>query len=128
MPLPPWMSASHNSSVSHTTQNGSAHLPATNAKSIALTGWLAGLIERECAQVLEILTPAEPARRGSQLSLRVKGARHDGRALFDHLAGLGIIGDWREPDVIRIAPTALYNRHADGLRFVRAVREWAARQ
>lgn len=98
------------------------------AKSIAMTGWLAGLIERECAQVLEILTPAEPARRGSQLSLRVKGARHDGRALFDHLASLGIIGDWREPDVIRIAPTALYNRHADGLRFVRAVREWAARQ
>ena len=98
------------------------------AKSIAMTGWLAGLIERECAQVLEILTPAEPARRGSQLSLRVKGARHDGRALFDHLAGLGIIGDWREPDVIRIAPTALYNHHADGLRFVRAVHEWAARQ
>ena len=46
------------------------------AKSLALTGWLGGLLERECAQVLEILTPAEPARRGSQLSLRVKGERH----------------------------------------------------
>jgi len=98
------------------------------AKSIALTGWLAEFIARECTQVLEILTPAEPERRGCQLSLRVKGARHAGRALFDHLAGAGIVGDWREPDVIRIAPTGLYNRYTDGLRFVRAVQDWAARQ
>ena len=98
------------------------------AKSIALTGWLAQAIARECASVLEILTPEAPERRGAQLSLRVKGPRHAGRALFDHLADEGIVGDWREPDVIRIAPAPLYNRYADGLRFVREVQAWAARQ
>lgn len=93
-------------------------------KSRELTGWLAQLIGRELGDVLEILTPAAPERRGCQLSLRVKGPRDAGRALFDHLASQGIVGDWREPDVIRVAPTPLYNRYTDALRFVRAVAAW----
>ena len=52
------------------------------------------------------------------------GGRERGRALFEHLAGLGILGDWREPDVIRISPAPLYNSHADILRFARAVAAW----
>ena len=48
---------------------------------------------------------ASPQRRGCQLSLRVVGGRERGRALFEYLAARGIIGDWREPDVIRISPT-----------------------
>ena len=101
---------------------GIAHL---REKSIALTGYLAWLIETQLLNIVEIVTPREPERRGCQLSLRVKGDRHAGRALFDHLTDAGIIGDWREPDVIRIAPTPLYNRFMDCLRFVLAVREWA---
>jgi kynureninase len=97
-------------------------------KSRHLTGWFAALIERELGAVLEITTPPEPERRGCQLSLRVKGPREAGRSLFEHLAREGIVGDWREPDVIRVAPTPLYNRHSDCLRFVLAVRAWAARQ
>ena len=93
-------------------------------KSRELTGWLAQLIGRELGDVLEILTPAAPERRGCQLSLRVKGPRDAGRALFDHLASQGIVGDWREPDVIRIAPTPLYNRYTDALRFVHEVCRW----
>ena len=50
--------------------------------------------------------------------------RDAGRALFEHLAGTGVLGDWREPDVIRISPAPLYNTHADVLRFVRAVDAW----
>ncbi|MCX7041758.1 MAG: kynureninase, partial [Gammaproteobacteria bacterium] len=50
--------------------------------------------------------------------------RERGRALIEHLSAAGIIGDWRDPDVIRISPTPLYNRHADVLRFVRAVEAW----
>jgi kynureninase len=96
------------------------------AKSIALTGWLADAIRRELDAVLEIRTPLEPARRGCQLSLRVKGPRDAGRALFEYLGREGIVVDWREPDVIRVAPTPLYNRYTDCLRFVDAVKSWAA--
>jgi kynureninase len=94
-------------------------------KSIALTGYLAWLIETQLSNIVEIVTPRELERRGCQLSLRVKGDRGAGRALFDHLAAAGIVGDWREPDVIRVAPTPLYNRFMDCLRFVLAVQEWA---
>lgn len=93
-------------------------------KSRDLTGWLAQLIQRELGDVLDILTPAAPERRGCQLSLRVQGPRDAGRALFEHLAAQGIVGDWREPDVIRVAPTPLYNRYSDALRFVIAVAAW----
>ena len=93
-------------------------------KSRDLTGWLAQLIQRELGDVLDILTPAAPERRGCQLSLRVQGPRDAGRALFEHLAAQGIVGDWREPDVIRVAPTPLYNRYSDALRFVIAVATW----
>jgi kynureninase len=95
-------------------------------KSIVLTAYLASLIESELSGIVDIATPREADRRGSQLSLRVKGPREAGRNLFDHLNTNGIVVDWREPDVIRAAPTALYNRHIDCLRFVLAVRQWAA--
>jgi kynureninase len=91
-----------------------------------LTGWFEALIRERVAHVLDIATPREPAQRGCQLSLRVKGAREAGRSLHDHLHAHGIIVDWREPDVIRAAPTPLYNRRMDCLRFVRAVSDWAA--
>jgi kynureninase len=104
-----------------------AGLAALREKSIALTGYLAGLIERELGNVLDIATPRESARRGCQLSLRVKGPREAGRRLFEHLTANGIVVDWREPDVIRAAPTPLYNRWIDCLRFVNAVRDWATR-
>ena len=70
------------------------------------------------------LARAEPERRGCQLSLRVTGGRERGRELFDYLTSIGTIGDWREPDVIRISPVPLYNTHADVLRFARTVQEW----
>ena len=93
-------------------------------RSERLTGYLEALIKRDCADVLQVVTPAEPARRGCQLSLRVAGGRERGRALFDFLAARGIIGDWREPDVIRISPAPLYNSHADIRRFAAAVVGW----
>ncbi len=93
-------------------------------KSIRLTGFLAELIGAHCAEVLAVTTPTETARRGSQLSLVVRGPRSAGRELFEHLARHDIVCDWREPDVIRIAPTALYNRFVDALRFVEIVKAW----
>ena len=95
-------------------------------KSLALTGYLAWLTETQLAHIIEITTPREPDRRGCQLSLRVKGGRDAGRMLFEYLGTNGIIGDWREPDTIRVAPTPLYNRFIDCLRFAKAVQHWAA--
>jgi kynureninase len=103
-----------------------AGMGALRAKSEALTAYFDALIREHAGDVLEITTPREPSRRGCQLSLRVKGPREAGRSLFDHLHARGIVVDWREPDVIRAAPTPLYNRRIDCLRFVLAVREWAA--
>ncbi|HEX4853184.1 kynureninase [Arenimonas sp.] len=94
------------------------------AKSEMLTGHLEALIAARIANVVEVVTPADPARRGCQLSLRVQGGRERGRALFEYLEARGIVGDWREPDVIRISPVPLYNRFTDLHRFVDAVESW----
>lgn len=106
-----------------------AGMAALRAKSEALTGYLEALIRARLSDTLQIITPSDPRQRGAQLSLRVlRGHGRDGRAagrsLFDHLAACGVLGDWREPDVIRISPAPLYNHHADVLRFARAVADW----
>ncbi len=103
---------------------GRAQISAVRRKSLALTGYLEALILERLADTLQIVTPRDPERRGAQLSLRVVGGREHGRALFEYLADAGILGDWREPDVIRISPAPLYNSHADVLRFARAVEDW----
>lgn len=99
-------------------------MPALRAKSLQLTGYLEALIRARLGDTLQIVTPAETQRRGAQLSLRVVGGHEKGRALFEHLAANGVLGDWREPDVIRISPVPFYNTHADVLRFARAVESW----
>jgi kynureninase len=106
-----------------------AGMPALREKSRSLTGYLESLIRASLSDVLQVLTPAEPAQRGCQLSLRVTGGRglsgrEAGRSLFGFLASRGVLGDWREPDVIRISPAPLYNTHADVLRFARTVEDW----
>ena len=103
-----------------------AGMPALRRKSELLTALLEALIHARVPQVLQVLTPADPQQRGSQLSLRVAGGRAQGRALFEYLQSVGVLGDWREPDVIRIAPTPLYNRYADLHHFIEEVERWAA--
>ena len=101
-----------------------ATMPALRAKSESLTGYLERLIDADLRDVLQVVTPRDAAQRGCQLSIRVIGGRERGRDLFDFLATRGVLGDWREPDVIRISPVPLYNTHTDVLRFARTVREW----
>lgn len=62
----------------------------------------------------EIITPKEVAKRGAQLSIHVHG---QGKGLFNKLTEFGVIADWREPNVIRIAPAPLYNSFEDCYRF-----------
>ncbi|MEO9078797.1 MAG: kynureninase, partial [Rhodanobacter sp.] len=101
-----------------------AGIGALREKSRQLTGYLEYLVQTQLADVLQVVTPAEPARRGAQLSIRMIEGRDRGRALFEYLMAHGITGDWREPDVIRISPAPLYNRFADCLVFAEAVKEW----
>ena len=104
-----------------------AGMPALRAKSERLTGYLEALVEARLGDALQIVTPRDPGRRGCQLSLRVAGGRERGRDLFGFLCSQGVLGDWREPDVIRISPVPLYNSHADVLRFAQAVEAWKHR-
>jgi kynureninase len=58
----------------------------------------------------ELITPRDKTKRGAQLSIMAKG---QGKALFDALSAEGVLADWREPNVIRIAPAPLYNSFED---------------
>ncbi len=82
------------------------------ARSVELTGILESLLDGH-----EIVTPRDPARRGAQLSIRVRGSV---RAVWEQLAAAGVICDWREPDILRVAPAPLYNTEEDVRRFVEA--------
>ncbi len=93
------------------------------AKSRELTGYLEYLIGEELSDHVESITPRDPARRGCQLSLRIKGEAGKGRRLFDALESKGVVCDWREPDVIRAAPVPLYNTFEEVRRFVDILRE-----
>ncbi len=81
-------------------------LAALRRKSEALTGYLESWIDRVSRGRLEILTPRDPSARGCQLSLL---AREGARELFDGIRRQGILPDFRQPDVIRMAPVPLYN-------------------
>lgn len=95
-----------------------AGMPALAARSRELTGWLERLLLERLGERIEILTPREPEWRGAQLSVRLRGARGGGRGLFDALLAAGLTCDWREPDVIRLAPAPLYNCFEDCWRAV----------
>lgn len=62
----------------------------------------------------EIITPTDKAKRGSQLSILAHG---QGKDLFDALTKSGVVADWREPNVIRVAPAPLYNSFEDVYHF-----------
>ncbi len=98
-----------------------AGLTAVLDKSRRLTGYLEGLLAQQCGRQIEIVTPRDPADRGAQLSLRVRTGAGQGRALFERLLAAGVIGDWRSPDIIRLAPAPLYNSYADCWRAVQAL-------
>jgi len=85
-------------------------------KSLVLTGYLEFLLRRLMPDACRIITPCDPGERGCQLSIQVSDAP---RARFDALQRQGVICDFREPDVIRVAPVPLYNRFHDVWRFAR---------
>jgi kynureninase len=85
-------------------------------KSLLLTGYLEFLlkeIERK-ENKFTIITPSESTQRGCQLSILMK---RDGRKIFNKLTKAGILADWREPNVIRVAPVPLYNTFEEVFQF-----------
>jgi len=83
-------------------------------KSLYLTGYLEFLIQsinkQQGEEVYRIITPSDATARGCQLSVVCE---RKARAIFNYLAQNGVIGDWREPDVIRLSPVPLYNTFED---------------
>jgi kynureninase len=84
-------------------------MPALRARSIALTGYLEALLD---GSDLEVITPPDAELRGAQLSVRF-GSAAAAHAALGRLAEAGVIADFREPDLIRLAPVPLYNTYAD---------------
>ena len=97
-------------------------LAALRRKSLAMGDLLIAGLDAQFARELQLVTPREPARRGCQLSLRVTAGPAAGRRLFAALEADGVVTDWREPDIIRVAPVPLYNRYADVVALLRALR------
>ncbi|MCA0933424.1 kynureninase [Lutimonas saemankumensis] len=84
-------------------------------KSKKLTGYLEFLIDELKSDRIQVITPRDPEARGAQLSIRVLNSD---KSLFKAISEKGVIADWREPDVIRIAPAPVYNNFNDVYRFV----------
>jgi kynureninase len=82
-------------------------------KSIALTAFLENLLQASLPGSVDIITPRDPAARGCQLSLRIARPPADAKRCFERLTAAGVVGDWREPDVLRLAPIPLYNSYSD---------------
>ena len=98
-----------------------AGMPALRAKSVQLTGYLESLLRAQLADSITILTPTDPEARGCQLSLRLRRSATEAHKVFDALAAAGFTGDWREPDVIRVAPVPLYNTFVEAWEFAAAL-------
>ena len=86
------------------------------AKSIRLTGFLQFLLEQAGSKKFTVITPREPNARGCQLSIL---AHEHPKKLFNKLEATGVKCDFREPNVIRVAPTPLYNTFHEVWRFAK---------
>ncbi len=101
----------HNASLDIFDKAGMAAL---REKSEKMTAYMEWLLKQITHLPFEIITPTDPTRRGAQLSLLFSNR---GREVFDALTENGVIADWREPNVIRIAPVPMYNTFEDCYRF-----------
>jgi len=89
-------------------------------KSELLTGYLEFLLDQQPARGFSVITPRDPKQRGAQLSLHLPS---NGRTVFESLSSRGVMCDWREPDVIRVAPVPLYNSFLDVYNFATIFKE-----
>jgi kynureninase len=93
---------------------GAGGMEPLRAKSVRLTGYLEFLIGQTGSKKFSIITPADPNARGAQLSIQ---AHEHPKQVHEELIAAGVKCDFREPNVIRVAPTPLYNTFHEVWRF-----------
>jgi len=91
----------------------STDMATLRAKSVQLTAYLEHLLTAMIGAQVNIITPQHAEARGVQLSLQLNMPRSQARHIHDQLHARGIICDWREPDILRVAPAPLYTRYMD---------------
>jgi kynureninase len=92
-----------------------ARMECLRTKSVSLTAYMEFLLRQHGSSEFSIITPSDASKRGAQISIRLP---EHGRTLCERLAEAGIVGDWREPDIFRVAPAPLYNTYLDVYNFV----------
>ena len=92
-------------------------------KAVTMSAYLDFLLTEHLADKAYNLTPSEAAARGCQSSIRITAADREGKTVFDQLRAAHIECDWRNPDVIRIAPVPLYNTFSEIHHFVTVLRD-----
>jgi len=92
-------------------------------KSRNLTAYLEFLLSEIKDERISVITPADPYQRGCQLSIRVQNSDKN---LFKAISEKGVVADWREPDVIRVAPVPLYNSFTDVYQFAEILKDCLA--
>ena len=100
-----------------------ASFSALRDKSVRLTAYLYDLLNSTSDGRVQILTPSNPNERGCQLSLRLNESPARAKAIHTALTQRGFICDWREPDVVRVAPVPFYNTFTEAWRFAEALRQ-----
>ncbi|WP_448213326.1 kynureninase [Colwellia sp. MEBiC06753] len=93
------------------------------AKSIQLSQYLRALLAIELGDKVRVITPEAQEQSGCQLSIMVNVDGIDGKSLFNTIESKGVTTDWREPNVIRVAPVPLYNSFEDCYHFVRILKD-----
>ncbi|TWT46154.1 Kynureninase [Phycisphaerae bacterium RAS1] len=96
-----------------------AGMPALREKSLRLTGYLQFLLDQIPSERYTVITPRDAERRGCQLSIL---AHHRPKELFRSLEADGVVCDFREPNVVRVAPVPLYNTYHEVWRFAEILR------
>jgi kynureninase len=98
-------------------------MPELRRKSLALTQFLADCLARHLARHVTVVTPSDPAARGAQLSLRFNLDTAAAKTVHRQLLERGIVCDWREPNIMRVAPVPLYNTFTDVWSLTAALRD-----
>ena len=106
--------AAHLASLDIFDEIGMKALREKSEKLTAFQEFIINDVNNKTGGNLEVITPKNPKDRGCQLSIVAHGY---GKKLFDEISEKGVVADWREPNVIRIAPVPLYNNFEDAYRF-----------